>query len=313
MIRRKLKQALLAVPLAVLLVAGCASAPKASGSAGGGQVIPDVPLVNKGPKKKVAVLAFENKAKYGQGRLGDVATDILLTELVKSGQFIVIERQKLDVVLEEQKLQGKSFMDQSTAVEAGKILGVNAIITGAVTQFGVKTEGTDVMGYKKKVQTAECVVDIRVVDAQTGRILYADSGKGVFKSEKTQFAGMGQRGGYNEVLGGEALRSAVSTFINNVISQINYLEWAGKIAKADGSLVYVNAGKQTGLKVGDLLTVLEKGEAIVDPDTGVILGEAPGGQKGLIEVVDFFGEDGGVCRVKQGSGFQVGDQVKLKK
>ena len=169
------------------------------------------------------------------------------------------------------------------------------------------------MGYKKKVQTAECVVDIRVVDVETGQILYADSGKGEFVDEKTEFMGMGQKGSYNEVIGQSALRSAISTFINNVITQISYLEWSGKIAKVDGRLVYINAGRRTGLKVGDVLTVMEKGEVIIDPDTGVALGEAPGGKKGELQVADFFGDDGGVCVVKDGYGFQVGDTVKLKK
>jgi len=295
-----------------LSLAGCASAPKASGTAGGGQEIPDAPLVNKGPKKKVAVLDFENKARYGKGRLGDAATDILVTELVKSDQFIVIERQKLDVLLAEQNLERREFMDPNTAAQTGRVLGVNAIVTGAVTQFGVKTEGTDVMGYKKKVQTAECVVDIRVVDVETGQILYADSGKGVFTSEATQFMGMGQKAGYNEVLGGEALRAAISTFLNNVITQIAYLEWTGKIAKVSGNQVYVNAGQKTGLPIGSILEIKQLGEEILDPDTGISLGRAPGMKKGEVRVADYFGEDGSVCVILSGGGFSVGDQARIK-
>ena len=301
------------IPLvwAILLTAGCASAPRASGAAGGGQEIPDAPIVTQGPKKRVAIINFENRSAYGRERLGDVATDILLTELVRSDRFIVIERQQFDALLAEQQLESEAFMDPATAARAGRLLGVNAIVTGAVTQFGVNEEGTDVMGYRRKRQTAECVVDIRVVDVETGQILYADSGRSTHQSEVTQFMGMGQRGGYNETLGGEALRAAISTFINNVITQINYIEWSGKVARVDGDLVYVNAGRRTGLNVGDLLVVLERGEEIVDPDTGLMLGEAPGARRGTIRVVDFFGEDGGICMVESGVGFQVGDAVRV--
>ena len=307
------RQAALAILAAFLLAVGCASAPKATGGAGGGQQIPNAGLVNKGPKKRVAVVDFENKALYGKGRLGATATDILMTELVKSGQFIVVEREKLQSILNEQKLQTQAFMDPATAVKTGKILGVNAIVTGAITQFGIKTEGTDTGVYKTKVQTAECVVDVRVVDVETGRILYADSGKGTFSSQATEVMGMGQKAGYNEVLGGESLRAAISTFLNNVITQINYVEWTGKVAKVEGKLVYVNAGQRTGLKVGDMLTVRQKGEVITDPDTGVPLGEAPGARKGTLQVAEYFGDDGSVCTIQEGSGFGVGDQVRILK
>jgi curli biogenesis system outer membrane secretion channel CsgG len=296
---------------ALLLTIGCAGAPKASGGGGAGQVIPNVPVTTTGPKKRVAVVDFENKALYGKGRLGDTATDILVTELVKSDKFIVVERQKLETLLDEQKLQRESFMDPATAARTGRILGVNAIVTGAITQFGIKTEGTDVLGYKKKVQTAECVVDIRVVDVETGRVLYADSGKGVFQTEATEFMGMGQKAGYNEVIGGESLRAAISTFLNNVIAQIDYLEWTGKIAKVEGGLAYVNAGQKTGLPLGGLLVVRQKGEVIVDPDTKVAIGEAPGARRGTLKVLEYFGEDGSVCQVQEGTGFQVGDQVRV--
>ena len=42
-----------------------------------------------GPKRRIGVVEFENKSAYGQGRLGGAASDILVTELVKSGKFIV--------------------------------------------------------------------------------------------------------------------------------------------------------------------------------------------------------------------------------
>ena len=312
-----MKKIVVAIALTAFLcgLAACATAPapKAGASAGGGQKIPSAPLVNKGPKKRVAVIAFENKSGYGRARIGQTATDILITELVKSDQFIVVERDKLGVILGEQKLEQGSFMDTATAARTGRLLGVNAIVTGAVTNFGVNTEGTDVMGYKKKEQTAECTVDIRVVDAETGRILYADSGKGVKTYEATSFNGMGQKANYNETIEGDALRAAVSTFLNNVMTQISYLEWAGKIAKVAGNMVYVNAGHKTGLTVGTVLQVRALGDEIRDPDTGLSMGRTPGQFRGDLQVADYFGEDGSVCMVLNGAGFDVGDEVKIKK
>ena len=62
---------------------------------------------------------FENKTTYG-ARLGESATDILITELVKTNRFIVVERDKMDKLLEEQKLGLTGVIDPNTAAKAGK-------------------------------------------------------------------------------------------------------------------------------------------------------------------------------------------------
>ena len=299
--------------LVALMSASCtAKRTHVSGAAPPSQQIPEAPIATHGPKKKVAVLEFVNKSRYGRGKIGPAATDILITELVKSGLFIVIERDRLNKILEEQKLEHTAAFDPATAARTGRMLGVNAVIIGAITQFGVKQEGVEGFGYKKKVQTAECTVDIRVVETETGRVLYADSGHGIFTYETKEFMGMGQKAGYNQVLADKALRAAISQFINNVIAQISYIEWSGRIASVSGDRIIINAGRQTGLNIGDVLVVRGLGEEVIDPETGLSLGRAPGPVKGEIQVVEFFGEDASICKPIKGYGFAVGDMVKYK-
>ena len=75
-----------------------------------------------GPKRRIAVIEFENKTIYGKRRLGSSVADILVTELKKSGRFILIEREKINKILEEQKFQWTGAVDESTTVELCKIL-----------------------------------------------------------------------------------------------------------------------------------------------------------------------------------------------
>ena len=119
-----------------------------------------------GPKKKIAVVEFENKTAYGQRRLGDAAADILITELGKSGKFILVEREKLDKIMEQQKLQASGMYDPNTVSQIGKLAGVDAIVVGVVSQFGVKTGGSDYFITQSKSQVAECTVDIRVIEVE---------------------------------------------------------------------------------------------------------------------------------------------------
>jgi curli biogenesis system outer membrane secretion channel CsgG len=269
-------------------------------------------ITSKGPKLRVGVVDFVNKTSYGAGRLGTSASDILTTELFKTGAFIIIERAQLDQVLKEQGLGQSGVVNPETAAQAGKILGLNAIVTGSVSQFGVSTGGSDFGVYKQKVQTAKCVVDVRVVDVTTGQLLFAESGRGEFERKAQEILGMGQRAGYDETLGQEALRSAITKFMDNLVQQLRSVEWTGRIASVSGTDVYINAGRDVGLNVGDTLIVQTLGKEIYDPQTKVLLGREEGPVKGELIVTGYVGDKLTKAKVKAGVGFQVNDLVKLK-
>ncbi len=252
------------------------------------------------PKKKISVVEFENKTAYGQRRLGTAASDVLLTELGKSQKFILIERAKLDKVMEEQKLQTTGMIDANTVSQVGKILGLDAIVVGVVSQFGVKTGGSDYLLTQSKQQVAECTVDIRVIEVETGKILYIDSGKGVAKSSKGSFLGMGTKGGYDETLEGESLRAAIAKFVDNIVYQVNARPWSCRVAEVDENNIYLDAGKESNLKLGTKLVVYNQGKEIKSPDTGLVIGRTEE-KVGELEVVDYFGENGSTAKVVSGS------------
>lgn len=241
-----------------------------------------------GPKRRVGVMDFENKTAYGQNRIGGAAADILITELTKTGKFIVVERDKLNKIMEEQKLGATGVVDSNTAAQMGKVLGLNAIVTGAISNFGVNTTGSDYLITQSKRQSAQTTVDVRVVDAETGQVLYADSGKGEAKSASGQFLGMGTRGGYNEGLEGDALRAAISQLVENISSQINKKPWSCRVADVDGGSVYIDAGMESGMETGLKLIVFKLGKEIRSPTTGMVIGrtEEKLGEATISEVMD---------------------------
>jgi curli biogenesis system outer membrane secretion channel CsgG len=252
-----------------------------------------------GPKRRIGVVSFENKAPYAQERIGNTATDILITELVKSGKFIVVERDKLDKIMEEQKYGQSGAVDPETAAKVGKILGLNAIVTGSISQFGVKKEGKDFIISESKQQIVECTVDIRVVDTETGQVLLADSGKGVVRKATGQFLGMGNVSKYDETLEGEALRAAIVKFVDNIINQVNKKPWSCRVAAVEDGVIYLNAGQVSGLEVGQMLKIYSQGKEIKDPTTGVVIGRTEK-EVATVKVTSFFGEDGSVVNLVSG-------------
>lgn len=310
--------------LAALLAAvwGCAGMP----SIGGGQAQkpaqaqmtqapaaePVRQVTHKGPKLRVGIVDFVNKSSYGAGRLGTSASDILTTELFKTGAFIVVERAQLRRVLGEQSLGQTGVVNPETAAQAGKVLGLNALVTGSISQFGVSTGGADYGIYKQKVQTAKCAVDVRVVDATTGQLLFADSGKGEFQRKAQEILGMGTRAGYDETLGQEALRSAITKFMDNLVQKLQTVEWSGAVAMVTGTDVYINAGREVGLNPGDVLVVQTLGQEIIDPQTKILLGRTRGAVKAELMVTQIE-ERFTIAKVRSGTGIQIGDMVRIKK
>lgn len=265
-----------------------------------------------GPKLRVGVVNFQNKTPSKQIGLGEAAADILGTILQKTDRFIIIPQQDVASILDQQAMGASGAIDPATAAKMGKILGLNAMVTGAITAYSEAEEGSDYLVYKKKKQIARVTVDYRIVDTTTGIQIVADSGQGVYEKKTGGALGLGSKASYDADLRDGALRDALTKAMVNMLPQFESQEWSGRIASIKGRTVYLNAGKKTGLKVGDLLMVQELGEEILDPQTNVLIGRAPGSIKGELMVTGFFGKDGSVATIKSGAGFKNNDLVKYK-
>ncbi|MFP4039788.1 MAG: CsgG/HfaB family protein [Desulfosudaceae bacterium] len=265
-----------------------------------------------GPKLRVGVVNFQNKTSSKNVGFGEAAADILGTILHKTGQFIIIPQQDMKSILDQQSLGTSGAIDPSTAAKMGKVMGLNAIVTGAITEYSEVEEGQDLLIHKSKKQVARVTVDYRVVDTTTGVQLLADSGRGVYDKSTGGFLGLGSKSSYDSDLKQGALRDALQKAMVNMMDQLESTEWRGRIAQIKGDTVYVNAGKKTGLKVGDVLKAQELGEMVHDPQTREAIGRAPGNVKGELMVTGFFGKDGSVATIRSGDGFKANDLVMLK-
>src|SRR2546428_12160827 len=95
-------------------------------------------------KRRIAVLDFDYATVqeyvndiFGRDEdIGKGIADMLVTDLVRNGTYSVIERKQLDRILQEQNFQQSGRADATSAVQLARILGVDAIIIGSVTQFG---------------------------------------------------------------------------------------------------------------------------------------------------------------------------------
>jgi curli biogenesis system outer membrane secretion channel CsgG len=293
-------------------VTGPIDAPYAGAAVAGAPAPAPGKVYSAGPKKRVAVVKFEDKSAYGKGRLGGSIREILETELSRSDKFILVTRKELDAVLDEQEMAKGGMVKAGTGPKAGELLGANAVITGVVSQFGVYQRSAKYLVGASKTQTAEATVDVQLLDATTGRILWAESGSGIIESSTTQVLGMGSAKGYDEAMESKALRAAIAKFVDNLVARIESMEWTGKVAAVESGRAVVNAGRKTGLAPGTRLKVYGEGKEVFDPDTKLSLGRMPGRLKGEIVVEEHFGEDASLAGPVSGAeGIAANDIVKL--
>ena len=121
--------------------------------------------------KRLAVINFSGNSSFRNS--GEVVADEFVMQMIGKG-YNVIERNKLDVLLRE-----KSLSDQSDYKQIGRLLGVDAIITGSVVKYHENMEQTvyttDSTGRTTSqiiMTQAEVELSARMIDAATGEIVW---------------------------------------------------------------------------------------------------------------------------------------------
>ncbi len=281
-----------------------------------GKDLPQSSDVNdyKGPKLRVGVVNFQNKTPSRVLGIGEAAADILGTILQKTDRFIVIPQQDIDSILAQQRMGASGVINPDTAAQMGQVLGLNAIVTGAVTAYSEAEEGTDYAVFKSKKQIARVTVDYRVVDTTTGVQIMADSGAGIYAKSASKVLGLGASAGYDSDLRDGALRDALEKTMVNMMKKLGARKWNGRIAQVDGENLYVNAGQKSGLTVGTKLKVFRPGKEIIDPVTKVKLGTTESAIGEAMVQQNDLGDsaDLSIAVPTSGTGFKSGDIVKLK-
>ena len=119
-------------------------------------------------KTKIAVLDFQMQGDQANSKdMGKIVAEWLITGLVETGRFDVIERRLLEKLLEEQKLGVTGIIDANSAAQLGKILGVKTIVSGTVTSL----EGyTEINARLINVDTASIMTAVKVQARSAGRL-----------------------------------------------------------------------------------------------------------------------------------------------
>ncbi len=134
-------------------------------------------------KPSMGVAEFKNDTSAGwwTGGVGRELAGMLTNELAGTGKFKMVEREKLDAVLEEQDLADSGRISKKSGAKIGKLTGAQYLVVATLSAFeesvsggggGVSFRGISVGGKKEDAYLA---VDLRVIDTTTGEVEFTRS------------------------------------------------------------------------------------------------------------------------------------------
>jgi curli biogenesis system outer membrane secretion channel CsgG len=236
-------------------------------------------------KKIVAVSRFENKTSWrGQVELGDGMADQLVDALMHSGQFVVMERQTLGDVIQEQDLANSGRAQKSQSAQTGKLVNAQILVKGTVTEFEEKSGGSSSgigiggIGVHNNRSEAHVGLLIRLIDTTTGEVLASERAEGKAASGGVGFgvnSGLVQFGssGFSKTPMGKAVQETIDNCVNIIATKLKGVPFQARVIKVSNDTeMLISGGEKTGVAEGDVFTVYSVGESLVDPATGEQLG-----------------------------------------
>ena len=264
---------------------------------------PSLPLLQMGFKKKVAILDFENNTTYKEEKIGEAVAKKLSDKLEATQRVVVVDKTIVSEMLNREGFKFENLSEPAVLKRAHQSMGIEAFALGAVTDVSLLSSKASETS-DEEVAFATTKVEIRLIDASTGNPLKTFIGRSpIFGTKET-----------GENCRGKAVLKAIDVGLDDILEgflrQLDLLDWSTTVAKVDGENIYLNAGKLSGVRVGDTLEVFEPGKEVVHPNTSMSLGWTTGTLKGTVRVTNLFGVDASVGRVVEGSGFTSNDVVK---
>jgi hypothetical protein len=253
-------------------------------------------------RRKVIVAPFEEgESDESWGEM--VAERLRSSVESRTDMVLCLDHQVILDYLKRRGIETIRLDDPMVLRIANTVFGVQALLYGGLSGPYVSTsmgEGGD----EENTALAIVRIQIKLVEATTGQVIkaferrnpiFATEERGKFSRDKAKL---------------KAIQLAIDEVTGDVVSGINQMGWYTRIVKVDGNRVYLNAGRLTGLKVGDLMDVYGPGGGKIEPMVGISMDPFEGQRKGQVKVSQLFGTDAAIADITHGGNFALSDVAK---
>jgi curli biogenesis system outer membrane secretion channel CsgG len=238
---------------------------------------------------------YESEWNLSGGTVPVNGIEAIVTDTMhRTGRFRLVERAALGDVLGEQDLATSGRVSQPSAAATGKVLGAELLMQVVITDYETDTSGSSggigglfrkvplIGGVGVKSSKGRVGLNFRLIDATTSEVLYTNQVESVIKESGLTLAGAGWTGdailggfmsNYAKTPVGQAVIAGINKGVYDVLKEIGARPSEGSVIKSEGKRVWLNIGDD-GVDIGDRLSVMSKGEELIDPDTGISLGSS---------------------------------------
>jgi len=243
----------------------------------------------------VAVTSFENRSGFaGQWQLGSGMADLLVSELVRSRNFTVVERQHFEGLVDEiQRQQTRLFRGEGkTAI--GRMKSAQYLLRGVINDFSQTSGGGLSVAFRSlffggRGHNARVSLTLTIVDIESGQIIASVQSTGLVRTREAyveaNYKGVSFGGDiFFATPLGKATARAIRGGVRQITEDMPENPWRPMISCMKNGVVILNGGKDRGFRENTVYVVRAPAEPVTDPATGDILTFLPGAKVGTIRV-----------------------------
>lgn len=267
-------------------------------------------------KKRVVVLPFLERKNTLKNEILVEARHAFVNGLNEQEEMIALDPSVLKIDL-GQHIKNNAY-DLKAIAGLTQAAGVSSLLEGRVLDVRFKNEDSTAVdnasSQKFRQVVFEVVVQVRLLNIRSGQELFNTVKTVTVEDAEAQVPENILSETFfnrNPQLTQILLRDAFIDFTPKLTESLKLITWEGRIAALQGDRIFLNVGQISGVKVGDILKVVEDANEIYDTEMGYHIGKVPGKVKGTLEIVGFFGQDGAVSVIHSGAGFKENDRVEV--
>ncbi len=245
-------------------------------------------------KRKVVLAYIDDRTTHADETYGDWMAEKLTREVSqRSPQILFVDYQLIREFLAREGYGSSNLENPKVLRFINQAFGIHALVVGHLSGPYVFTTRTEGQGEMAK---AILYIEMNIVDTLSGKTIkilsatnpvVASREKGTFSEDKAKI---------------KAIDFVISDLSKSLSRELDNLDWFCRVAKVEGEEIYINAGKLTGLKIGDVMEVFRSNGFEEKADL-----------KGKIQISTFFGIDASMGRLIDGKKPDVNDILKLAK
>ena len=244
--------------LCIVSISGCSAYSSIERSTK--RLVRDIKAPDSDLKKRVGVLLFENKTTFVNKDVEKKFINDLYETIASSCPTILLEKPSdsdYPDALTEVPRTRFGYIDNLALAKAGRQLGLNAIVTGALITVAPDKRKKGIWWLKDTHYFVQVRIATEVYDTETGAKLLEESFAHEIEVDEMDLESIQTDSEMNASILDEAFGTIADEMGEKICNAIIFQPWKGFIASIDSDKFLLNFGENIGLKIGDLFEVFD--------------------------------------------------------